>query len=46
MGRATEWEKEEKRWTKRGRKGQKLDETERLESQGGGINDNERVISL
>lgn len=46
MRRATEWEKEEKRWTKRVRKGQKLDEMERLESQGGGINDNERVISL
>lgn len=30
----------------KGRKGQSLDETERLENERGGINDNKRVISV
>lgn len=41
-----EQKEKESGWTKRRRKGQKQSETERLENEGGGINDNERVISV
>lgn len=42
----SEQEKKGGRERERGREGKTLDKTERMDGQGGGANDNERVISL